>query len=441
MNMMRLFFLTLCFVCFAATHSHAALQVQTAQTAQGADIWLIEDKSSEVVAVRFSFPVGASHEDDGKEGLAYLLSDMLIEGAGELSGTDFQKALEDDSIGLSFSAGRDEFYGQLNFVKTYRDKALKLTNLALTQPAFFDDAMRRIKDRQTAAIKQQQARPEWQMWRNFNANFFKGHVYSRPAQGTEETIEAITADDLRDFIKDGFCQRGTKMVIVGDMALDDAVHLAENLLQNMPTSCAIASIAPVSYSDKKQDIEIELEIPQAFLLLGWQGIRRDDADWYAAQIANYILGGGGFSSRLMDRLRVQEGLTYGISSSFSHFQHADIFFIRMSTEAKNKDRAMALIYEEIEKIMQDGIDEKTLNDAKTFLINSYVTGMTSSGAIAGLYHSILLDGFTPEYLNERRQAFQAVTAQDIQSVLMRVFRPQDENQDIRADLSIFVKSN
>ena len=159
------------------------------------------------------------------------------------------------------------------------------------------------------------------------------------------------------------------------------------------------------------------------LLLGGPGPKRDDPDWYAAEIMNYALGGGGFNSRLMEEVRVKRGLTYGVGSSLVPFQHAGLIEISGSTKNEDAAPALQLIDSEVARFAADGITEAELKDAKTYLTGSVPLELTSTMRISGALLSLRLDHLPPAFFDEIAGKLTAVTKADVARAARRFLQP------------------
>mgnify|MGYP003633530156 CR=1 FL=1 len=182
-----------------------ATEIRKIVTGKGIVAWFVPDKSVPLIALSFAFRnAGSATDPDGKEGLAEMASGLLDEGAGDMESQDFQRALENIAAQMSFSAGRDSFSGRLRTLTAERGKAFDLLRLALNAPRFDKKPVERIRSQILASLRQSVEDPRRISGRLWSETVFPGHPYSKPSDGTEKTVAALTTDDLKSFVRGRF---------------------------------------------------------------------------------------------------------------------------------------------------------------------------------------------------------------------------------------------
>ncbi len=389
----------------------------------GIKAWLVEDHTIPVIALEFSFrDTGSKTDPAQKQGIAQFASNMLDEGAGDLTSEVFQKELQDKSISLSFDADRDNFSGSLKTLTANKDRAFELLKLSLTKPRFDPEPLERMRAANQSRIRGSMTNPNWMAARLQNDRLYEGHPYSRNSGGTLTTLAAITADDLRSFHK----TLGKNRIVVsasGDITPEQLQKILDDVFGTLPEAEA-AKQDKTDIKNAGKTFLFEQDIPQTIIEIAQKGIGRDDPDYHSAQIMNFILGGSGFGSRLTDEIREKRGLTYGIYSYFREYEAAKVFHVATSTENKNVADMISLIKAEWEKMKDQSISEKELTEAKSYLIGSLPLSLTSTGAIASLMNSLQLDNLPSDYLDKRSDIIRAVTIEDVQKTAQKLL---DEN--------------
>ena len=400
---------------FAPNKAFSFADVQTKTLESGAEIWVIEDKTVPVISVDFAFKGGIVNDPIDKLGLANFTSKMITQGAGDLSASEFQKQLDDLSISMGFSAGRDHFYGSLKTLKSNQDKAFELLRLSLLSPTFNEDDIERVREHIMASLKQSQAEPTWQMWRNFNKTYYEGYPYSKPSAGTLETLKFIKQDDFLGFVKDRFKFDQLKIVFAGDITLEEATAIVNETFGDLRmTVVEKPSLDEFDDEVKKQTVKVELDIPQTFILMGRPiSIDEKSDQWGAALVANYLIGGGSFSSKLMENVRSQEGLSYGISSSLLTQKHADLFIIQTSTAFENLEKMRSTIVDTLNQVIHEDFSQEEIDRAKSYLIGSLPVSLTSTDKLSSAYLSLLVDGLEPDFFDKRAKQIEAVSPSDV----------------------------
>ncbi len=403
-----------------------ALDIQRVVSPGGIEAWLIEDHKVPVIAVEFSFAGGAGIDPTGKQGLANLTADLLDEGAGDLDSQAYAKRLQDDAITVSFQTGNDEFHCGLRTLSDHRDTAFGLMALSLTLPRFDAEAVERVRAAVISDIRQSDADPTKAARNAFYAQIFPDHHYGRDDSGTVESVGKLSADDLRGYVKDSFNREHLLVAVTGDITPAQLAPALDQLFGALPASpppgvnTAVAEVTPTHGGET---LVVRRPMTQSILMLGEQGIKRADPDWFPAYVMNYVLGGGGFSSRLTEEVREKRGLTYGVYSYLYPFDHAALVVAGGSTKNSKAGEALALIKSEWARMANGGITEKELADAKTYLTGSFPLQFSSSTAIARLVLQVRHDNLGIDYLNRRNSLIQAVTLDDVRRVAQRLLDP------------------
>lgn len=434
-------------IVFYTAHAQAEkiLDVKDLKTDGGINLWLVEDHNVPVIAMSFAFPGGLAYDSEGKAGLAYMASIMLDEGAGDLDSQAFQKELADHSIALSFGAGRDYFTGSMKTLTRNIDTASDLLSLALNQPRFDEPAFERMRSATEATIKQNLTSPDWIAARSFNGLMYEGDPYALPGQGTLSSLASLTPADLKAFAKNQFVREGLIVGIAGDITADKAKALVDQIFGPLPKkSDRTPPEQDAEFKHQGQSFIYPFDNPQTHIIAGHKGISVQDEDWPAAQIVNYILGGGGFDSRLMEEIREKRGLTYGISSYLSDMKRAPTIQTSLSTSNENVGEAINLLKQEWRRMATTGPTEAEIQNAKDYLTGSLVLGLTSTDSIAGALNGLQQNGFDADYINRRNDRLNAVTPDQARIVagrlldadrlmVMMVGSPTDFEPDVKLD--------
>ena len=290
----------------------AAVDIKVVKSPGGITAWLVQDKSAPILHLAFSFRGGAVRDPQGKEGLATMLASLLDEGAGELDSLAFQKRIEDLSISLNFTAGRDAFSGSVRTLARHRDEAFRLLGLALTQPRFEPDAVERVRAQLVSQARREERNPNSLAVQGLLDIVFAGHPYRRSVSGTEASLKAITVADMKALGAAAFGRDNLIVAVVGDVTPEELGPLLDRVFGALPAKSQPLALAEASVTGAGQVAVKRLPFPQSVVMFGHEGLKRDDPDYYAATVLNYVLGGGGFTSRLYQEVREKRGLAYGI---------------------------------------------------------------------------------------------------------------------------------
>ena len=355
----------------ASTNAASAMTIEKIVSPGGIEAWLVREKSLPLVTLNYAFHGGASQDDADKAGTANLTADLLDEGAGELDGKTFHERLENRAIEMSFQVGRDYIYGSLRTLNDNRDEAFDLLRLALSNPRFDADAIDRIRGQTMATLQRDTTNPNDLASRRWWQTAFPDHPYGRESKGTLESVPRITAADLREYVRRVFARNELKVSIVGDVDAKTAGMLIDRAFGALPAKNDLKPIANATPTGLGKRIVINVDVPQAVVTFGGQGIARQDPEFMAAYIVNHILGGGSFSSRLYREVREKRGLAYGVSDSLVWFRRAAVMLGGTATRADRTADALAVIEQEVKRMAEEGPTPEELAAAKSFLKGSY----------------------------------------------------------------------
>jgi zinc protease len=397
-----------------------ALEIQDIANDAGIELWLVEDHVNPIVSVSFGVKGGSAYDPAGQEGLAELASGLFDEGAGDLDSAAFQKQLNERGIDFRFSAGQDDFTGDLRFLTPDGGVAAELLGLALTRPRFDPEPLERIRNGLLIEIAQGEGDPGTVAGRNLDEMLLGGHPYGRPANGTKESVVALTAADLKDFVARRFVRDRLHVTIVGDLDAAGAKAWAQQAFGALPKTAALPELPPLSPSDKGIARVVDFAAPQADILFAQPGILRSDPDFFAAYLTNYVLGGGGFSARLMHEVREKRGLVYGIGSDLWTMDAGGLIAGQFQTDPEKVVEAIRIVRDEWRRMAAEGPSAQELDDAKTYLMGYYPRNFTSTRSTAQALRGLQLEGLGIDYVERRQKEIAAVTPADVRRVAAKL---------------------
>jgi zinc protease len=405
----------------ALTPAASAMKIEKIVSPSGIEAWLVREQSTPLVALNYAFHGGSGQDDADKSGTANLVADTLDEGAGDLDSKAYHERLENHAIELGFSVGRDYFRGTLRALNEHRNEAFDLLALALTKPRFDADAVERVRGQELAGLRRETTNPNDLAYRRWWATAFPDHPYGRETRGTLETVPRITAGDLRGYVRRVFARNELTVSIVGDVDAKTAGELIDRAFGSLPAKNDLKPIAQARARGIGRRIVINVDVPQAVVAFGGNGIERNDPDFMAAYIVNHILGGGSFSSRLYREVREKRGLAYGVSDSLVWFRRAAVVVGGTATRADRTADALTIIEKETKRMAEDGPTAEEMAEAKSYLKGSYALSLDSSGKIAAQLTQIQLDRLGIDYIQRRGAMIDAVTVADAKRVAKRLY--------------------
>jgi len=414
-RLIRLFAVTLLTLSLSPTASRAADIKPVRIVTQNGMIVLIQDQPSlPIVTVQVLVKAGAVHDPDAKAGLAYMTAGMLEEGTTTRNAT--QLAQEIEFLGAEFAAKATNDVAQATFrvLKKDADRGFTLLSDLLLNPAFPNKEIARVRGELLGELQGEKDDPGTVAGKAFDAIIFAGHPYRRPINGDEQTVPTFTRKDLLAFHSAYYRPNRTIIAIVGDIREAEAVELVTKHLGQWAPKTVPASVVSVPVPLQKFALKlIDKDLTQATIMLGHVGIDRRNPDFYAVSVMNYILGGGGFSSRLVSRIREEQGLAYDVDSGFNANVMPGSFAVTLQTRNAAANQAIAAALAEIKRIRTEPVSDHELADAKAYLIGSFPLRLDTTGKLAGMLTAVELHGLGLSYFDDYPKAIAALTKEDI----------------------------
>ncbi len=400
-----------------------AVEVKEIVTPLGLKAWLVEDRSTPVVALSFSFADGSASEPARQKGVTNLAAVLLTDGAGQLDALAFRRRQEDATASLAFSASSDRLSGSLRVLTANREQGFDLLKLALTEARFDQDMIDQRRAQSIGALNQATQRPTTVAQRTLAATVFAGHPYAQETAGLRESLKTLTAADLKARAQALLIRSGLTITAVGDIDGPELARQLDKAFGGLPLGTAAPPLPDWTPTARPSSVTVERAVPQGAILIAMPGIARDDPDWYAYLVMNNILGGGQ-QSRLFNEVREKRGLAYGVSAGIRNYRKAALLVISSASANEKVPETLRVIRSELARLRTDGVSEQELADAKTYLSGSLALSLDSSGAIAGLMENLQLDGLPRDHLDRRPALIGAVKLEDVQRVARRVLREE-----------------
>jgi zinc protease len=423
--MMSLILTIICsFTAASLTSTSAqAMNIQKVVSSKGIEAWLVEDHTLPLIALQFGFPGGTSQDHAGKEGLAYFVSGMMDEGAGDIKSAEFQERTEELAIDFSFDASRDAFTGGVKTLSKNREEAFRLLKLALTAPRMDQEAVDRVREQILSSIKMDNEDPEKLASAAWFKLVFDGHPYANPVKGTQETVRSITPQDLKDYVRATFSRQRLNVAVVGDIGAEELKAVLDQVFGDLPEQAQLRSVPEAEWRTHSSSQVIPLAVPQSVVTFGQPGLKRKDPDFTAAYILNYIIGGGGFSSTLMQEVREKRGLAYSVYTYLYPLDRAAILLGGVATKNEAVSQSIGVIQDELARIAGNGPTPEELDNAKRYLTGSYALRFDSSVKIANTLLWVQIEELGIDYIAKRNDLVDAVTLDDVKRVAAKLIKP------------------
>lgn len=382
-------------------NANAGLNIQHWQTPQGSEVYFVENHDLPIIDLSVNFSAGNARDEVAKAGLAGVTKYMMPLGAAGLSEEQISKRLADVGANLGGTVDSDVATFKLRTLSSTRerDQAFDIFTKILQKPDFPANALGREKSRIIAGLKESATQPESISNRAFMQALYSNHPYSISAE--PETVAVIQREDLQKFYATYYGAKGAVIAMIGDMSRAEAAKLAERIATGLPQVAEPAPLPAVAYPTQAKEVRIAHPASQSHILLGYPGVKRGDADFFALYVGNYVLGGGGFVSRLTEEVREKRGLVYSVYSYFMPMTQIGPFQIGLQTKREQAEQSLKVVHETFDKFMQGGITDKELTAAKQNITGGFPLRLDSNVkildylAVIGFYHLPLtyLDDF------------------------------------------------
>ena len=423
---------------FCINSALAGIPIEHWTQASGVQVYLVPSPAIPMVDVQIDFDAGSRRDPADQAGLASVTASMTSKGVlASVGAAGAEPALDENALseawadlGASFGAGAgsDRMSFSLRSL-TYPDLLIKATQLAarqLGEPAFPPAIWLRERETLNAAIREANTRPATLAARAFNSAVYGPHPYG--FEMTEATLARISVADMQALYRALILPCRAKVTLVGAVNRAQADGLVTQLFSRLAatasTACPALPVVPeVASLDKPSEQRIAFDSAQAHVLIGQPGFKRDDPDYFALTVGNYILGGGGFVSRLTTQVREKRGLSYSVYSYFAPGLHAGAFTLGLQTRPDQVSQALKVSRDVVAQFVANGPSAAELKAAKDNLIGGFALRIDSNRKLLDNVANIAWNGLPLDYLETWTQQVAKVTAKDIKAAFERRLQP------------------
>ena len=387
----------------------------------GARVLFVPSHQNPIIDIRIDVDAGSRREAPERLGVAALTNRLLASGTRKHDEEALSAAWADRSMQYGASVDQDRAAIRLRLLSDAADRrqGVALLNEVLTQPAFPEAALARAKAQTVAGLRQEETSPQAVAYRQFIQAIYGRHPYANEARLTPAAVEAIGREDVRAFWQQHYRPGYMSIAIVGDLTRREAAELAQQLTRGLPrTGAPLPEVPPVP-QPAAQRLSQPHVASQASVALGLPLLTRDDPDYYPLVVGNYVLGGGGFDSRLMTELRSKRGLTYGASSMLAPYTAPGEFMVSVSTRKAQADEARRVARETLEKFVADGPSAPELEQAKANIIGGFPLRYDSNKKLIEYVAAIGFYNLPLTWLDDYPRAVEQVTPEAVRDAYRR----------------------
>lgn len=408
--------------------AHAILPIEPLDSYKGAKAYLVQTKALPMVDIEVSIDAGDRYDPLGKNGLADMTAGLMHYGArgnkGALSEAQIADEIADLGANIGLSVGDERAVLRIRSLsrKDLRDRAVQLASAMLSAPTYDPKIVEREKQRTITSLLEAETKPEFVLERRFKKSVYGGYPLANAP--TVKTVAAVSAADLTQFHKQFY--RGDRMIvsIVGDVDRAQANEIVQALLKQIPQSGApIASLPEFMRSPveplSQREIQIPFDSQQAHIAMGMTAVTRNNPDYFPLLVGNYILGGGGFVSRLMSEVREKRGLAYSVFSYFAPGKDAGIFQAGLQTKNDQAALALDVMSSTIAQFITDGPTPTEMLAAKANLVNGYPLRIDNNRKLLDNVSSIAWNNLPLDTMEIWTKQVEAVTLEQVKAAFQK----------------------
>jgi len=412
-------------LCVAGS-AYAILPIQHWQTASGARVFFVENHDLPMFDLSVQFPAGAGFDAREKSGVASMTNHMLKRGASGMDEEEIARRLDGVGAQLGARFGTDSAGLALRSLSgaAEREQALDVFARILTAPEFPQSVLEREKVRLIASLKEADTKPDTIASRTFYRLVYRNHPYALRAAGEPDTVTRVTRQDLVDFYRAHYTTPHAVVALIGDLTRGEAAAIAERVTSGLPRAERRDwALPPVPELHAGTIQAILHPATQAHILIGAPGMRRDDPDYFPLFVGNYILGGGGFVSRLNEEVRQKRGLAYSAYSYFSPLRQRGPFVIGLQTQREQAGLALEVVRATLRDFLEKGPTEDELTAAKQNIIGGFPLRIDSNRKIHEYLGLIGFYGLPLTYLEDFIKNIERLTVADVRDAFARRIDP------------------
>ncbi len=411
----------------SALSAQAAVNIQHWQTSSGAEVYFVENHDLPIVDLSVNFAAGSARDTAEKSGLAGITRYMMTLGAAGMSDEVIANKLADIGAVLGGEFDGDRAALKLRTLSSEREQkqALDVFGKILQKPDFPASVLAREKARIISGLEESATQPEGMVNRAFMTALYGSHPYSLDESGEIATVAKLSVADLQAFYQQYYRANGAVIAMMGDLSRAQAEAIAESMASGLPKGPANPAIAQVTYPKAPVTQRIAHPASQSHILLGYPGIKRGDPDLFPLYLGNYVLGGGGFVSRLTEEVREKRGLVYSVYSYFMPMAEVGTFQIGLQTKKEQADEALKIVRATLADFLAKGVTDAELKAAKANVIGGFPMRIDSNSKILDYLAVIGFYKLPLNYLDEYNSKVAAVTAAQIKDAFNRRLKPEN----------------
>ncbi|WP_239016234.1 M16 family metallopeptidase [Spiribacter vilamensis] len=399
-------------------------EIQEWKTDAGADVLFVERHELPIVDIRMTFDAGSARDGE-RAGLARMTSNLLLEGTPERSAGEIARGFERYGARVSTGSGRDtaEVSARALSEAERLDPVIDDLAAAVANADFPADAVDRVRRQMTLSLQQAESSASAQAEKAFMRGIYGEHPYATPPGGTLESVEGLTRQAVIDFHRRHYTATNATITIVGDLTPDRAEAIARSLSTTLPAGEALPALPEVTMPESAQTVRVPMEAEQTHVIIGQPSVRKGSDAYYPLYLGNHILGGGGLTSILAERMREERGLSYSSSSQLTSGARRGRF--QMATQVRNDalGEALSVMRDSLDEMRTEGPSDQRLSDSRRNITGSFPLQLDSNRDLLGYVATIGFHDLSRDYLQEFVDRIDGLEGDDVQSAMQMTIDP------------------
>lgn len=400
--------------------AQAAPKIEHWVAANGLRVYFIPTSQLPMLDVNLVVDAGSARDGD-LPGLARLTAAILDEGAGGLDAGTIARRFEEVGAKFSASIDRDMASFSLRTLSDprYRVSALGTFETVVTKPEFPKREFDRLKGQLTVAVRSREQKPGNVASDAFYRALYGDHPFATPPTGTLDSVARISPGDVRDFYRRYYVTGNALLAMVGDIDRAQAEGIASRIDAGLARGAAAPPLPPVRPLSKSVTVRIPFPSEQTHVLIGQPGMRRGDPDYFPLYVGNHVLGGSGFTSRLVNEVREKRGLSYSVYSYFLPKKVEGPFQLGLQTRSDQAGDAEALARKTLQDFISEGPSASELEASQQNITGGFPMSIDSNADLVGYIATIGFYGLPLDYMDTLPDRVDAVTRDEVMSAFKR----------------------
>ncbi len=407
-------------------------------TPAGIKVWLLEDRSVDLISVSFSFNrAGTAYDDEDKKGVSLITAQMLDGGTKDYDYKAYHDLLDINGIYIGFGTDNDYFNGFMTSptinihsnetnISTSNNKKLAFDILkkVLYEPRLDESFLKTLQKQFEVLVKTQKENPKTELSLQFTKELFKNHPYSRTIDEMAEDVASLEVSDIKNFITGSFVKDNLIISVAGNISKDELIDYIDEVFGSLEQTNGRVQLNKPDIDYSSEPVIIQRDTAQVISSFALEGVKRTDSNFYPLYIANHIFGGSGLTSRISVASREKEGLTYGIYTYLDAEELAPLIIGGFSCVPENYEKVKKILKKQMKKFASKGVTKKELLNAKKYLLASYNLRFKSTLELSKMLTQMQKYKLGLDFLQKRNNYVENVTLAEVNKAAAQYYNKQ-----------------